>query len=94
MNKNLPAQLPDTLPGPSGYLPGCSVSHPVENLPVFLPDTLPGPSGYLPGCSFFSTHYFIEKKSRQIISERPFILLRPGFLQHFIYIYIYILIYI
>ena len=37
VEQNLLAQLPETLPGPSGYLPGCSVSHLVEDLPVFLP---------------------------------------------------------
>jgi len=60
--QDLPVLLPDTLPGPSGYLPGCSVLHPVENLPVFLPDTLPGPSGNLPGCSIFNMHVFLKKK--------------------------------
>ena len=61
IQQNLPGLLAETLPGPSGYLPGCSVLHTVENLPVFLPETLPGPSGNLPGCSVFNTHYFKNK---------------------------------
>ena len=55
IQQNLPGLLAETLPRPSGYLPGCSVLQPVENLPVFLPETLPGPSGNLPG-TFWDPH--------------------------------------
>ena len=54
--------LPETLPVPSGKLPGCNVLHPTENLPVFLLEALPGPSGYIPGCSIFKTHYCSKTK--------------------------------
>jgi hypothetical protein len=65
IQQNFPGLLPETLPGPSGYLPGCSVLHPVENLLVFLAETLPGPSGNLPGCSIFSMHYFVDENNSE-----------------------------
>ena len=93
IQKNLPGSLPETLPGPSGYLPGCSVLQPVENLPVFLPETLPGPSGNLPGCSVFNMHHFFYKKTdTNNFKNRKWIFCVRGFYQSS-YIYIYISIY-